>query len=558
MRKSKVFIWPAVVLALAAALYGSGCSVPVYYGLMPIRFPFELRAGARRAAEFRARLDTTFIVMFELERDLYTGRCLLGDPDVAPEHCTGVPAVLDLAWSVTSDGKIVASGDSGGRVPGYTWNFTVARVIGRFDGVKGRSYTVNVESRKNGKVLNTAGPSVAIQADSLAVQRKYPGVFKAQVLAVPWLKLGAVALAAIGVLWSLAAAAHRYVHAPRTDRDAANADAVQALKPLSGTQRYRIQESFRRSMTVGVWIGAALTALLTYFALFRPPADPDNWPVLLVALAVLAGSTLLFMRTRRQARTSIEVSDSGITEIRPDGSRVRLGWHEIGEIRHRAYRRCLELRSSRARVQAIRIEEQSERFATLRDLVIDKAPQATIKGAGAAARRESIGRRMSYAFWIAAVLAAVGPSLWEDALFDELPASITVDRAVLEKSRRTLSLYRGDALLKRYRVALGRHPDDRDRPAGAGVEEGIYHVSRGLHKRFGDTLRLHEPGGEAAAHKGTRRDELSIHGPSPGYGFLARLHRLQDWTDGDIALTNREIEELKRVVPRGMPVEVRR
>ena len=48
-----------------------------------------------------------------------------------------------------------------------------------------------------------------------------------------------------------------------------------------------------------------------------------------------------------------------------------------------------------------------------------------------------------------------------------------------------------------------------------------------------------------------------MHGPAPGYGLLARLHRLRDWTDGGVGLTHREIEELMRVVPEGTPVEVR-
>ena len=74
---SKVMVWPAMLLALAAALYAAGWSVQMYYALMPARFAFELRAGAEHAAEFRARLDTTYI-----ERDLYMSRCLLGDPDV--------------------------------------------------------------------------------------------------------------------------------------------------------------------------------------------------------------------------------------------------------------------------------------------------------------------------------------------------------------------------------------------------------------------------------------------------------------------------------------------
>ena len=553
---SRVMLWPATLLALAAALYAAAWSVPVYYGLEPVRFPFELRAGAEHRAEFRARLDTTYIVVFELERDLYMSRCLLGDPHVAPADCSGVPAVLDLAWSVTADEKVVASGDSSVRVRGFAWGFGLSRVIGRFDAAKGGSYGVRVESRKDGRMLNTAGPSVSIQADSLAVQRKYPEIFKAQVMGVPWLKLAAAAVAAIGILWSLAAAAQWYVHAPGTKRDPPSGDAVAARKPLSGTETYRIEESFRRGVTVAVWIGAALTLVLAYFALFRPPADADNWPVLLAALAFLAASTLLLLRLRRQAGTQIEVSASGIAEIRPDGTRVALEWHEIGEIRHRAHRRCLELRSSGPSARVIRIEEQSERFAALRDLVIGNAPQAAIKGAGAAARRDRIARRMSYAFWIVAVLAAAGPSLWEYAFFDALAPGVSADRATLEKSSRTLSLYRGDALLKRYPVALGRDPAARDLPAGAAIEEGAYQARRGRHKRFGETLWLGRPGGDVAVRNGKHHREIPIHGPE-GFGFLGRLHRLRDWTDGGVGLTDRELEELMRVVPKGTPVEVR-
>src|SRR5688572_5466863 len=450
-------VWPAALLALAAALYAAAWSVPVYYALMPARVAFELRAGAEHAAEFRARLDTTNVVVLELDRNIYMSRCLLGDPDVVQAQCSGVPATLDLGWSVTSGGKVVASGDSSVRVPGSTWGFSSSpsRVIGRFEAAKGGSYRVRVESRKDGKMLNTAGPSIAIQADSHAVYRRHPGVFKAQITAVPWLQLAAVAVAAIGVLWSLGAAAHWYVHAPGARRGASSGDAVAAQQPLSGTETYPIEESFRRGATVGVWIGAALTLLLAYFALFRRPADADHWPVLpAAALAFFAVSTLLFLRIRRQAGMQIEVSASGIAEIRPDGTRVALEWHEIGEIRHRAYRRCLELRSSGPDARVIRIEEQSERFAALRDLVIGNAPHAAIRGTGAAARRGRIARRMSYAFWMVVVLAAGGPSLWEYAFFNALAPGVAADRATLEKSSRTLNLYRGDVLLKRYRVAL--------------------------------------------------------------------------------------------------------
>ncbi len=48
-----------------------------------------------------------------------------------------------------------------------------------------------------------------------------------------------------------------------------------------------------------------------------------------------------------------------------------------------------------------------------------------------------------------------------------------------------------------------------------------------------------------------------IHGIMNGLGWLGPMHRLVDWTDGCIAVTNTEIEEIWTAVPDGTPVEIR-
>lgn len=48
-----------------------------------------------------------------------------------------------------------------------------------------------------------------------------------------------------------------------------------------------------------------------------------------------------------------------------------------------------------------------------------------------------------------------------------------------------------------------------------------------------------------------------IHGIGNSFGWLGLLHRLVDWTDGCIAVTNAEIEEIWRAVPDGTVVEIR-
>jgi murein L,D-transpeptidase YafK len=48
-----------------------------------------------------------------------------------------------------------------------------------------------------------------------------------------------------------------------------------------------------------------------------------------------------------------------------------------------------------------------------------------------------------------------------------------------------------------------------------------------------------------------------IHGITNGLGWIDSRHRISDWTDGCIAVTDSEIEEIWSLVPDGTPVEIR-
>jgi murein L,D-transpeptidase YafK len=49
---------------------------------------------------------------------------------------------------------------------------------------------------------------------------------------------------------------------------------------------------------------------------------------------------------------------------------------------------------------------------------------------------------------------------------------------------------------------------------------------------------------------------IMVHGLPNGLGFLGRLHRLVDWTDGCVAVTNAEIDELWQAVADGTPIKI--
>jgi murein L,D-transpeptidase YafK len=72
-----------------------------------------------------------------------------------------------------------------------------------------------------------------------------------------------------------------------------------------------------------------------------------------------------------------------------------------------------------------------------------------------------------------------------------------------------------------------------------------------------DVRRRHEaPVAAAKANGVSPGDLIMIHGLPNGAGFLGRLHLLVDWTQGCIAVTNAEIEEIWRVAPDGTPIDI--
>ena len=51
--------------------------------------------------------------------------------------------------------------------------------------------------------------------------------------------------------------------------------------------------------------------------------------------------------------------------------------------------------------------------------------------------------------------------------------------------------------------------------------------------------------------------DIMIHGLPNGLGAAGETHRITDWTNGCVALTDQEIEQIWSAVPIGTPVEIK-
>jgi murein L,D-transpeptidase YafK len=148
-------------------------------------------------------------------------------------------------------------------------------------------------------------------------------------------------------------------------------------------------------------------------------------------------------------------------------------------------------------------------------------------------------------------------------VWSPLPAGTTVDRVVVEKSARRLSIFANGKKLKTYRVALGRNPVGAKQEEGDNkTPEGIYKIDgRNAQSSFHLALHVSYPSEEDTA-RATERGasagfDIMIHGIQNGLGWIGVFHRMHDWTAGCIALTDEEIDELWRVTPDGTTVEIR-
>jgi murein L,D-transpeptidase YafK len=172
-------------------------------------------------------------------------------------------------------------------------------------------------------------------------------------------------------------------------------------------------------------------------------------------------------------------------------------------------------------------------------------------------------RKAALAVTVTLLLAAGALTTYRFWPATPLPPGARADRVLVLKGDRALVLLRDGKPLKRYTIALGRKPrGPKQRQGDSRTPEGVYRIdSRNRASRFHLALHISYP--DAADRRRARQrgvppgGDIMIHGMRNGLGWIGPLHRLIDWTNGCIAVTDREMDEIWRAVPVGTPVEIR-
>jgi len=193
-----------------------------------------------------------------------------------------------------------------------------------------------------------------------------------------------------------------------------------------------------------------------------------------------------------------------------------------------------------------------------------KVRQNTMSESGMRRLLRSVGR-VGLGLWLPVLVVSpvlAGPAQASLEPHSPPASSVKADYILVEKSKRRLTLIARGRVLKSYRIALGRNPK------GPKVREGDNRTPEG---RYVIDYRLRDSDYHLALHisypnrydrERARRlgvspgGDIMIHGIGSAAPKVADLHPLFDWTNGCIAVTDREIEEIWRLTAVGTVVNI--
>jgi murein L,D-transpeptidase YafK len=148
-------------------------------------------------------------------------------------------------------------------------------------------------------------------------------------------------------------------------------------------------------------------------------------------------------------------------------------------------------------------------------------------------------------------------------------------RLVISKSKRTLTVFDGDKMIRSYKMVLGFDPNgDKETEGDGRTPEGNFYVfTKNPESRFHLSLGVSYPGREDAERglkngliSQTEHDEIlaaiaeqRMPLQKTKLGGEIYIHgggTLSDWTDGCVALDNAEMTELFEAIPVGAKVTI--
>ena len=153
----------------------------------------------------------------------------------------------------------------------------------------------------------------------------------------------------------------------------------------------------------------------------------------------------------------------------------------------------------------------------------------------------------------------------ESHMPDSQPALVTpagISKVLVRKSERRLYLMSDDEVVRSYRISLGDNPEGHKLYEGdQRTPEGDYELDwRNANSDFYKSIHISYPNARdrelASAWGLDPGGSIMIHGLPNEAGDMAFAYAGLDWTNGCIAVTNEEMDEIWSLVADGTPIRI--
>ena len=137
-----------------------------------------------------------------------------------------------------------------------------------------------------------------------------------------------------------------------------------------------------------------------------------------------------------------------------------------------------------------------------------------------------------------------------------------IDKVLVVKSERALHLMHRGTVVKSYRVSLGKQPGAKEYEGDQRTPEGLYWINwRKRSDNFNLSMHISYPNAtdlKRSEEKGLKPGSMiMLHGTPNDEEYPEWFFSTLDWTEGCIALTNPDMQEVWTSVKDGTLIEIR-
>ena len=139
----------------------------------------------------------------------------------------------------------------------------------------------------------------------------------------------------------------------------------------------------------------------------------------------------------------------------------------------------------------------------------------------------------------------------------------TADMVIVEKSESRLYLMRAGEALASFHVAFGASPEGHKQQQGdERTPEGKYVLGyKNAGSAFYKSIHISYPNAkdrQEARNRGVNPGgDIMVHGQKNGYGKFSAIVQRFNWTNGCIALSDKDMDLVWNAVKPGTPIEIR-